>query len=83
MSPFVGHGLQIQSTRQTEVGVRTEKEGKKTHEMGCEGPDGDKKRTKMDTIVHSKSTDSKVFHLMYMYFLSVHVKLIAISSNCT
>ena len=45
--------------------------------MGYEGPDEDKKRTKMDTIVHSKSTDGKVFHLMYMYFLSVDVKLVA------
>ena len=75
--------MQIESRRQTVVGAGTEKEGEKTHEMGCEGPDGDKKRTKTDTIVHSKSTDSKVFHLMYMYFLSVDVKLIATSSNRT
>ena len=70
--------MQIESRRQTEVGVGTEKEGEKTYEIECEGPDGDKKRTKTDTIVHYKSTDSKVFHLMYMYFLSVVVKLIAI-----
>ena len=70
--------MQIESRRQTEVGVGTEKEGEKTYEMGYEDPDGDKKRTKTDTIVHSKSTNSKIFHLMYMYFLSAVVKLVAI-----
>ena len=56
--------MQIKSRRQTEVGVGTEKEGEKTHEVGREGPDRDKKRTRKDKIVHSKGTDSKVFQFL-------------------
>ena len=56
--------MHIESRRQTRVGVGTEKEGEKTHEMGCEGSDGDKKRTKRDEIVHTKSTNSKVFQVL-------------------
>ena len=56
----------------TGFGLGKEKEGEKTYEMGCEGPDGDKKGTKEDKIVHSKSTDSKVcicvHEQTYMYF---------------